>query len=100
MAQDDPAVYLWIITLNEERLHGMDEEYYELDHLELGQILLPPEVRLHLWTEGCQEVVEVHGNMDSAVQEPTKCGVTSANKFRTEPNGNWKPPMVNNMKGR
>ena len=78
----------------------MDEEDDELDHLQLGEVPLPPQVRLHPRAECCQEVVEVHGHMHGTVQEPAECGMASSNKSRTKPDSNWQPSMVDNMEGR
>ena len=77
----------------------MDEEDDELDHLQLGEVPLPPQIRLHPRAKCCQEVVEVHGNMHGTVQEPAECGMASSNKSRTKPNSNWQPSMVDNMEG-
>ena len=52
------------------RLDAVDAEDQgssELDQLEDGQVLLPPEVLGHLGSEGRQAVVRVHQYVDEAV---------------------------------
>ena len=41
---------------------------------------LPPEILLNTGTHGTHEVVEVHDDVDTHVEEPTEGGVTSSNK--------------------
>ncbi len=48
---------------------ALDEDHGELDHLEGGQVLLPPEVLLHVWAQGGQEVVGVHDDVHDGVHE-------------------------------
>lgn len=36
----------------------------ELDHLQDGQVLLPPQVLRHLWSEYGQAVIRVHQDVD------------------------------------
>ena len=52
------------LEVYEESQH--DEELY---YLQRGEILLPPEVLLDLGTQGGQEVVAVHHDVDAAVEE-------------------------------
>ena len=42
------VAYPGIVAFSEEWDYGMNKDDNKLDHLELGEILLPPEVRLHL----------------------------------------------------
>ena len=46
MRQDCPATNLGIVALDEQRLHRANNEDDELHHLQLGNVALPPEVRL------------------------------------------------------
>ena len=48
---------------------ALGEHGGELDHLEGGEVLLPPEVGLHLGTEGGEEVVRVHQDVNHGVDE-------------------------------
>ena len=119
---DDPGVDLGVAAVDEERLEGVDDEDDELDHLELGEVLLPPEVLLDLRPEGGQEVVEVHHNVNAAVEETAKGGVASADESAhgskletfdkavsdppppivvpgTEPDEDRQPPVMDHVEG-
>ena len=43
------ARYPGIVAVGEEWEDSVNKDDNKLDHLELGEILLPPEVRLHLY---------------------------------------------------
>ena len=55
----------------------MEEHKHELDQLNGGNILLPPEIFLNTWTEAAHEVVEVHKDMDTHVEESYEGCVSS-----------------------
>jgi len=40
--------HLGVVAIDEERLKRVDKEDDKLDHLHFGEILLPPQVPLHL----------------------------------------------------
>lgn len=67
MEQNDVAEDDWKATVDEDGLDGVQKEEGELRELHLGEVLLPPEVWLHLWTQSCEEVVEVHDGVDAHV---------------------------------
>ena len=46
------ASHLGIAAFYEQRLQRMNDEDDELDHLELGEVALPPEVGLDPGTQG------------------------------------------------
>lgn len=98
MEQNDVAEDDWKAAVNEDRLDGVKEEERELSELHLGQVLLPPEILLHLRTQSCQEVVEVHHSVDSHVQETAESCVTPSNKFNSPPSSERHDSMVNYMK--
>ena len=58
----------WVIARKYERLECVEEDQDELHELDGGEILLPPEVRLHPRAERGTEVVEVHQSVDSLPQ--------------------------------
>ena len=58
----------------------MNDEHQELEHLQLGQVSLPPEEGLDGGPEGREEVVAVHDHVDSGVEEATEGGVAATNK--------------------
>lgn len=45
---------------------------YRTHHLHVCDVLLPPEVFLHLWAECGQQVVRVHHNMDKRINRTCK----------------------------
>ena len=47
----------------------MTDDDGELDHLHLGQVPLPPQVRLHVRTQGGEGIVRVHDNVDESVEQ-------------------------------
>ena len=47
----------------------MNEDEHELDQLDHGYVLLPPEVALHLRSESGEEVVDVHEDVHTGVDE-------------------------------
>ena len=55
----------WVVAREDERLESVEEDEDELHELDGGEVLLPPEVRLHPGTECGTEVVEVHQSVDS-----------------------------------
>jgi len=46
-------------------------------HLEHSQVFLPPEVLLHLWTNGSQHVIRVHNDVYERVKQPKERAVTA-----------------------
>ena len=53
----------------EEQEAAVADDNGKLDHLHLGQVPLPPEVRLHVRSKGCEGVVRVHDNVDEGVEQ-------------------------------
>ena len=75
--------HLGVLTIKEERLKAVKEDEDELDHLERGQILLPPEVLLHLRPQGGQQVVKVHDRVDAGVKEGAESALAAADEPAT-----------------
>ena len=76
---DPPYERLRVVAVDEEQLERVDHHHHELDHLEDGQVLLPPEVRLQPRAHRCQQVVRVHHDVDERVQEAEERAVTACN---------------------
>ena len=51
-------VYLGVLAVYEEGLRAVGDEDEELRHLQLGQVLLPPEVGLHPGTQRCVDTLD------------------------------------------
>lgn len=97
MEQNDVAEDDWKATVDEDGLDGVQGERGELEKLKLGEVLLPPEVWLHLGTQGGKEVVRVHDGVDAHVQEPAESRVTSAHEFNSPPSSEGHDSMVNHV---
>jgi len=99
MAENDEAVEGGKPTVDEDGLEGVKTEGGELEHLELGQILLPPEILLNLGAEEREEVVEVHDGVDAHVEETTECCVTTTNVSDAPPSCERHDSMVDHVEG-
>ena len=62
----------------------MKEYKNKLNHLHCCQVSLPPEVFLHTWSTGCQEVIQIHDTMNTRVQEWSKSTLSTTNKSYKE----------------
>lgn len=78
----------------------MEEDENELDQLDGGQILLPPEVPLHGGSAGSQQVVEVHEGVDPGVKKRSEATLTPTNKPWPPPTEDRKSTMVDYVQGR
>lgn len=58
-------------------LEGMSKNHDELDHLEVGEVLLPPDVATVLWSHGRQHIVYVHHYVHKCVDEAKECTVST-----------------------
>jgi len=54
-------------------------------HLQGGQVLLPPEVLLVLWTHGREHVVGVHHDVDEGVEQAEEGAVATWGELNAEP---------------
>ena len=57
----------------------------KLHQLKPRQVLLPPQVLFECWPEGREEIVEVHDNMDEAVEYGARDTVATRNILHPEP---------------
>ena len=74
---DPPDERLGIVALDEEQLEGMEHHQNELDHLEASQVLLPPEVGLHLRAESGEQIVRVHDYVNEGVEQTEERAVAT-----------------------
>lgn len=51
-------------------MESVNHDGDELDHLENGQVFLPPQIFLVLWSECGKHVISVHDDVNSGVEEP------------------------------
>lgn len=73
----------------------MTEDQDKLDHLEVGKVLLPPNVTAVFRPHCSQHVVDVHYNMHKGVDKTKECAVPTLRK--REINFNF-APMIKNKK--
>ena len=83
----------------EEDLRRVHGHHNELNHLEQGQMLLPPQVLLEPWAERCQQVVRVHDDVDEGVKRAEERSVTTGNEFHPPPNSGWHDSVVDDVQG-
>lgn len=91
---------LWVVAFHEQQLELVNKDGHKLNHLESGQVLLPPDVLLIFRAHGGNHVIEVHDDVDERVQESKECAVTTWGEFQSHPNAHWHNSMVNNVQRR
>jgi len=99
MKENDIAEDFWEITLKEQRETGMNKKGDKLNHLKSCQVSFPPEIFLNSRPHGRHKVVEIHDDVDSHIEEPTECRVTSTNESDSKPRSKRHDTMMDNMKG-
>ena len=60
----------------------MNHDPNELNHLQGGHVLLPPDVLLVLWAHGGQHVVSVHEDVHESVEQTEEGGMTSGDELQ------------------
>ena len=90
----------WVVAREDERLECVEENEDELDELDGGEVLLPPEVGLQRGSAGCQQVVEVHQGVHPRVQERPETALASSDKPWTPPAEEGEGAVVDDVQGR
>lgn len=72
-------------TASVEGVAGVADGHVELDHLNNGEVFLPPEVLLHLRSQCCQAIVTVHEDVDGRVDGCTKKCLSTRDPLDTDP---------------
>lgn len=62
----------------------MDDDQHELSHLQLGNVLFPPEQRFEP-VKGGQGVVRVHDGVDERVEHWEESGIATGRKLQSDP---------------
>jgi len=78
---DPPDESLRVVAVDEEQLERVQHDGQELQHLQGGQVLLPPQVFLHVGAQGGQQVVRVHDYVDERVQQSEERAVATCWKI-------------------
>lgn len=97
---DPPYERLRVVAVDEEELEGVDHDQDELDHLQGGQVLLPPEVPLHGGPESREQVVRVHDYVHERVQEAEEGAVPAGGELHPEPHRHGHHPVMDHVQGR
>ena len=97
--QEEGDVDLGIVTVHEERGGGVDTPGDKLHQLHARDVLLPPEVFLHTGSKAGHEVVEVHHDVDSDVEEHEEGRVAAADKLEEKPDHDRHHGVMDHVEG-
>ena len=82
---DPPDKRSRVVALDEEQLEGVGHDADELDHLQRGEMLLPPDVLLVLGAHGGDHVVEVHDDVHERVEQAKEGAVAAGGELDSKP---------------
>lgn len=99
MHTNPPNERFRIVAVDEEQLEGVHHHQDELDHLDGGDVFLPPDVLLVLGSEGREQIVGVHDDVDEGVEEAEEGGVAAGGEFDAEPNRHGHHTVVDYVEG-
>lgn len=74
---DPPDERFRIVAIDEQQLERVNHDGQELDHLQRGQVLLPPQVLLDGRAERGQQIVRVHDDVYERVEKPKERAVSA-----------------------
>lgn len=86
-----------IAVISEEQLEGVYHHQNKLNHLQNGEIFLPPQIFLYFGSHSGQHVIGVHDDVHEGIQETEESRVTTRCEFNTPPNGDRHNAMMYNM---
>ena len=89
----------WVVACEDQRLECVEEDEDELDELDGGEVLLPPEVGLQRGAAGRQQVVEVHQGVHPGVQERPESALASSDEPWTPPAEEGQGAVVDDVQG-
>ena len=89
----------WVVAREDQRLECVEEDEDELDELDGGEVLLPPEVGLQRGAAGRQKVVEVHQGVHPGVQERPESALASSDEPWTPPAKEGQGAVVDDVQG-
>lgn len=97
MHADPPDEGFRVVAVDEEQLEGVHHDGDELDHLERGQVLLPPQVLLELRSHCGEQVVRVHDDVHEGVQQAEERAVAARSELHAEPDGHGHAAVVDDV---
>lgn len=100
MHANEPDKCTRIVTLDEQQLECMNHNGDELNHLEGGKILLPPEELLVFRSHSSQKIICIHNNMYKGVYKSKKSTMSAWGKFNSKPYTHRHYSMMNDVKCR
>jgi len=100
MTTDPPNKRLGIVAVDKEQLEGVHHNGDELDHLESGEVFLPPDVLLVLGSHGGHHVVEVHDDVNERVEQSEESRVAAGRETDAEPHAHRHDPVVHHVQKR
>jgi len=86
-----------VAVVLEEQLEGVHHDQDELDHLHDREVLLPPQVLLHLGAHRGQHVVGVHEDVHEGVQESKEGRVAAGRELDAPPDGHGHDAVVDHV---
>lgn len=96
---DPPDEGAWVVAVDEEQLEGVDHDGDELEHLQRGQVLLPPEEALELGSHGGEQVVRVHDDVHEGVEQAEEGAVAAGGELDAEPHRHRHAAVVDHVQG-
>jgi len=100
MATDPPNKGLGVVAVDKEQLEGVHHNSDELDHLEGGEVFLPPDELLVLGSHGGDHVIKVHDDVDERVEQAEEGRVTAGSEANAEPHAHRHDTVVHHVQQR
>lgn len=100
MHSDPPDECFRVVAVDEQQLEGVHHDSDKLDHLQGGEVPLPPEVLLELGSEGREQVVRVHHDVDECVEQTEEGTVATWSELDAEPHGHGHASVMNDVQRR
>jgi hypothetical protein len=67
MEPNDPHENSREIAIDKYQLERMDYNAKKLKHLQASQVLLPPQILLHLWAQHTKKIIAVHDQVHEGI---------------------------------
>lgn len=100
LGQRDERQVPRVAAVVEERDGHVHHEADKLGDLQLGEVALPPQVLLHLGTDGGEEVVGVHDDVHDGVHADSEDGMAVAAEVQEQPAAEHDQKVVDDVEER